>query len=408
MRPARVLNLFISNILPRHESLLLRLQRRNPSTCLGCGRFQSRWKFLRSYSTQPNTIDTSKIRTTETCISIVKLAKQRRPSEALSTYLKLVEQGGFPNQEALYSLARSLYVNNHLVGMQALYDTLDQLYNTCPFSNRTQRSLTYIYTMFINLIARTTGDMQAIQKVCQNMSQPIMRGNVVIYNTLIKTFLENGDIENAKKAYEELKRHSAPTVATFGIWMKDAVERRDMKAMMRYLDEMEAYSIPPDYAMVDMVVSVLCHTEKAFQKQAGIFQNSKDAKKRNQRWFKEVGNGFKTPKEAKVGTYIDKKCPFVGEVNIQGRILTGVVVSTKMKRTLVVRRDYLHYIPKYNRYEKRHKNISAHVSPAFDNQAIQVGDMVTIGQCRPLSKTVRFNVIKVSKAKGTAKAFNKF
>jgi small subunit ribosomal protein S11e len=87
-------------------------------------------------------------------------------------------------------------------------------------------------------------------------------------------------------------------------------------------------------------------TEKAFQKQAGIFQNSKDAKKRNKRWFKEVGNGFKTPKEAKVGTYIDKKCPFVGEVNIQGHILTGVVVSTKMKRTLVVRRDYLHYIPK--------------------------------------------------------------
>ncbi|CAO3685610.1 unnamed protein product [Rhizopus stolonifer] len=113
-------------------------------------------------------------------------------------------------------------------------------------------------------------------------------------------------------------------------------------------------------------------TEKAFQKQAGIFQNSKDAKKRNQRWFKEVGNGFKTPKEAKVGTYIDKKCPFVGEVNIQGRILTGVVVSTKMNRTLVVRRDYLHYIPKYNRYEKRHSNVSAHVSPAFDNQAIQV------------------------------------
>ncbi|KAG1382831.1 hypothetical protein G6F60_000551 [Rhizopus arrhizus] len=87
-------------------------------------------------------------------------------------------------------------------------------------------------------------------------------------------------------------------------------------------------------------------TEKAFQTQAGIFQNSKDAKKRNKRWFKEVGNGFKTPKEVKVDTYIDKECPFVGEVNIQGRILTGVVVSTKMKRTLVVRRDYLHYIPK--------------------------------------------------------------
>ncbi|KAG2206066.1 hypothetical protein INT46_010070 [Mucor plumbeus] len=149
-------------------------------------------------------------------------------------------------------------------------------------------------------------------------------------------------------------------------------------------------------------------TEKAFQKQAGIFQNSKDSKKRNQRWFKEVGYGFKTPKEAKSGTYIDKKCPFVGEVNIQGRILTGIVTSTKMKRTLVVRRDYLHYIPKYNRYEKRHKNISAHVSPAFENAAIEAGDLVTIGQCRPLSKTVRFNVLKVSKAKSAAKSFSKF
>ena len=56
-----------------------------------------------------------------------------------------------------------------------------------------------------------------------------------------------------------------------------------------------------------------------------------------------------------------------------------------MHRTLVIRRDYLHYIPKYSRYEKRHKNISAHVSPAF---RVEEGDTVTVGQCRPLSKTV--------------------
>ncbi|KAI8969350.1 RPYS18 protein [Mycotypha africana] len=149
-------------------------------------------------------------------------------------------------------------------------------------------------------------------------------------------------------------------------------------------------------------------TEKAFQKQPGIFQNSKDTKKRNQRWYKEVGYGFKTPKEAINGTYIDKKCPFVGEVNIQGRILTGVVVSTKMKRTIIVRRDYLHYVPKYNRYEKRHSNVAAHISPAFDNAAVEIGDMVTIGQCRPLSKTVRFNVVKVTKAKSASKSFSKF
>ena len=82
----------------------------------------------------------------------------------------------------------------------------------------------------------------------------------------------------------------------------------------------------------------------------------------------------------------DKKCPFTGEVSIRGRILTGTVVSTKMHRTLVIRREYLHFIPKYSRYEKRHKNLAAHVSPAF---RVEEGDQVTVGQCRPLSKTVR-------------------
>jgi small subunit ribosomal protein S11e len=86
----------------------------------------------------------------------------------------------------------------------------------------------------------------------------------------------------------------------------------------------------------------------------------------------------------------DKKCPFTGLVSIRGRILTGTVVSTKMHRTLIIRREYLHFIPKYARYEKRHKNLAAHVSPAF---RVEEGDQVTVGQCRPLSKTVCFRWI---------------
>ena len=37
----------------------------------------------------------------------------------------------------------------------------------------------------------------------------------------------------------------------------------------------------------------------------------------------------------------------------------------KMQRTIVIRRDYLHYICKYNRFEERHKNISVQLSPCF-------------------------------------------
>merc|ERR1711862_1029562 len=118
--------------------------------------------------------------------------------------------------------------------------------------------------------------------------------------------------------------------------------------------------------------------------------------KPEQRFVKNIGLGFKTPREASEGTYIDKKCPFTGNVSIRGRILTGVVQSMKMKRTIVLRRDYLHFIKKYQRYEKRHKTLSAHMSPCFRD--VNLGDLVTVSQCRPLSKTVRFNVLKVAKS----------
>jgi hypothetical protein len=50
------------------------------------------------------------------------------------------------------------------------------------------------------------------------------------------------------------------------------------------------------------------------------------------------------------GTYIDKKCPFTGNVSIRGRILAGTCHSAKMNRTIIVRRNYLHFIKKYQRY----------------------------------------------------------
>ncbi|XP_029656448.1 60S ribosomal protein L32-like [Octopus sinensis] len=65
----------------------------------------------------------------------------------------------------------------------------------------------------------------------------------------------------------------------------------------------------------------------------------------------------------------------------------------KMNRTIVAVRPSLHYIRKYGKYEKRHQNISAHMSPAFRDA--KEGDIVLLGECRPLSKTVSFSVLKV-------------
>ncbi|PJF18303.1 hypothetical protein PSACC_01884, partial [Paramicrosporidium saccamoebae] len=129
------------------------------------------------------------------------------------------------------------------------------------------------------------------------------------------------------------------------------------------------------------------------EQQEAVFANYKRVvpKRKGARWFKDVGLGFKTPQEAINGIYIDKKCPFTGNVSIRGRILTGVVMSAKMERTIIVRRDYLHYVKKYNRYEKRHKNVAAHCSPAF--VGIQSGDVVTIALSPRLfvSMSLRFS-----------------
>merc|ERR1712080_115510 len=137
--------------------------------------------------------------------------------------------------------------------------------------------------------------------------------------------------------------------------------------------------------------------ERAFQRQDGLNLNSKQLMstktKKGVRYYKNIGLGFKTPKEAVEGTYIDNKCPFTGNVAIRGRVLKGMCISAgKMKNTIVVRRDYLHYVSKYQRFEKRHRNIPVHCSPCF---RVKEGDIITVGQCRPLSKTVRFNVLKV-------------
>merc|ERR1711937_287843 len=136
--------------------------------------------------------------------------------------------------------------------------------------------------------------------------------------------------------------------------------------------------------------------QKAYQKQPHMTaikcRKLSRSSRKGGRYVKDCGLGFKTPKTAIEGKYIDKKCPFTGNVSIRGKIIRGVVASAG-KNTITIRRDYRHYIKKYKRYEKRHKMVSAHCSPGFGD--VRQGDEVTAGQCRPLAKTVMFNVVKV-------------
>jgi small subunit ribosomal protein S17 len=96
---------------------------------------------------------------------------------------------------------------------------------------------------------------------------------------------------------------------------------------------------------------------------------------------------FKKPKKV----CADVNCPFHGELSVRGRVLEGIVASAKMDKTVVVKRDYLSYVPKFKRYERRRSRISSHNPPCIDAKE---GDKVVIAECRPVSKTVSFVVVE--------------
>ncbi|MDR6222725.1 30S ribosomal protein S17 [Methanococcoides alaskense] len=87
----------------------------------------------------------------------------------------------------------------------------------------------------------------------------------------------------------------------------------------------------------------------------------------------------------------DINCPFHGELSVRGQILVGTVVSDKMDHTVVIQQRREKLINKYQRYEKRQSKIHAHNPPCID---AKVGDIVTIAECRPLSKTKSYVVVK--------------
>ena len=69
--------------------------------------------------------------------------------------------------------------------------------------------------------------------------------------------------------------------------------------------------------------------------------------------------------------------------------LTGIVVSDKMEKTVVVKVESIKEHPKYKRRYKIHKKYKAH----DQNQEYHMGDKVVIEECAPISKDKHFKVI---------------
>jgi len=71
------------------------------------------------------------------------------------------------------------------------------------------------------------------------------------------------------------------------------------------------------------------------------------------------------------------------------RKLTGVVVSDKMQKTVVVKVERIKEHPKYKRRYKSHKKYKAH----DQNQEYHIGDKVVIEETKPISKDKKWKVV---------------
>ncbi len=91
----------------------------------------------------------------------------------------------------------------------------------------------------------------------------------------------------------------------------------------------------------------------------------------------------------------DTKCPWHGSTSLRGRIFKGIVVSAKAAKTAVVKWDYVRFIKKYERYERKHSRIVAYNPECI---SAKKGETVRIAECRPLSKTKSFVVIEKIKS----------
>ena len=100
-----------------------------------------------------------------------------------------------------------------------------------------------------------------------------------------------------------------------------------------------------------------------------------------------IGINVKSPSKA----CDDKHCPFHKGLKLRGNIFEGKITKVSSAKTAQVEFPRLHYLHKYERYEKRKTRIHVHSTPCIE---IKAGDMVKIMECRPISKMKNFVVIE--------------
>ncbi len=85
------------------------------------------------------------------------------------------------------------------------------------------------------------------------------------------------------------------------------------------------------------------------------------------------------------------------------RILTGIVTSNKADKTVTVKIERKVKHPLYGKVIKRATKVHAH----DENNTASIGDVVSVKECRPLSKTKTWTLISDSSNKSSEENMEK-
>ena len=77
-------------------------------------------------------------------------------------------------------------------------------------------------------------------------------------------------------------------------------------------------------------------------------------------------------------------------------VLSGQVSSNKMDKSITVVIDRRERHPLYGKYIRKSTKVHAH----DENNDCQIGDIVTVQQCRPLSKTKSWRLLEIVERAG--------
>ena len=88
----------------------------------------------------------------------------------------------------------------------------------------------------------------------------------------------------------------------------------------------------------------------------------------------------------------DRNCHVHGNLKARGKTFQGKVIK-KFHKRIVIEFERMIYIRKYERYASSRTKIHARL-PVCMEKEINIGDVVKVQECRPLSKIIHFVVIE--------------